>query len=232
MRPATRFGLLFLPLCAALAQTPPAVAEILSKVGQTYKAAADYELVADLTVRENGAITRGHLLLAFKSPGRYRLEGALPGLGLGPVGGKAVVVYDGEAVWFYLPEPNGYASFPASALTGDAPGDLGDLRPAVVDHFLMWRYRGAADFAAGAKFLREETLEIAGAKLACYVVTVSPAKGESAYTWWVDKLRYRILREDHGTTSSVFTTVNLDEPPAAELFKFVPPAGARQLQMR
>ena len=30
---------------------------------------------------------------------------------------------------------------------------------------MMWRYRGATGFVEGAKFLREETIEIAGFKL-------------------------------------------------------------------
>ena len=44
---------------------------------------------------------------------------------------------------------------------------------------MMWRYRGATDFVEGAKFLREETIEIAGFKLDCYVVTVLPKIGET-----------------------------------------------------
>lgn len=70
------------------------------------------------------------------------------------------------------------------------------------------------------------------ARTACYVVSVSTASGGSAYTWWIDKLRYRILREDHGTSSTIYTTVKLDEPLPPELFTFVPPAGARKIEPR
>jgi outer membrane lipoprotein-sorting protein len=168
--------------------------------------------------------------LAFQGPGKYRIQGSLPGLGLdSPEFEEATVVYDGSAVWFYLPKLNRYASIPASQLTADAPGDLGDLRPEAIDEFLLGRYRRAADAAGGSRFLRNETIEIGGAKAACYVLTVSPG-GSAPYTWWVDQKRYRILREDHGDTSAVFTTIKLGEPLGDEVFRFVPPAGAKKLE--
>jgi hypothetical protein len=59
-----------------------------------------------------------------------------------------------------------------------------------MDHFMMWRYRDAADFSKPSTFLREETIEVAGAAVACYVLTVSPQQGgSSAYTWWIDQKR-------------------------------------------
>jgi outer membrane lipoprotein-sorting protein len=229
-----RFGLFALPLCAVLAQTQPDVPQILRKVGQTYKAASDYELKADVTARENGVNLAGHMLFAFKKPDRYRMEGNLPGMGLSDsASAKAIVVDDGTTVWYYLPGPNQYASFPAIELTDEAPGDLGDMRPAMMDHFMMWRYRGAADFAARAEFLREETVGIGGAKALCYVVKVSPMEGESAYTWWIDKQRYLVLREDRAAgkagSSTIYTVIKLGEPLSGELFKFLPPSGARKL---
>jgi len=99
-----------------------------------------------------------------------------------------------------------------------------------MDHFMMWRYRGATGFTANAKFLREEVIEFAGAKVDCYVLTVSQKSGGYAYTWWVDKQRSLILREDNSETSSVFTTIKLDEPLPGDLFKFEPPPGARKIE--
>ena len=58
----------------------------------------------------------------------------------------------------------------------------------------MWRYRSATDFADTAKYLREESVEIAGVKVACYVVTVSPEKRKLTYTWWVEKKAYHVVR--------------------------------------
>ena len=146
--------------------------------------------------------------------------------------GETVNVHDGSTLWFYFPKSNQYASIPANVLTADSPGDSGDLRPEAMDQFMMWRYRGAAALTGGSKFLREDAIEVAGAKVACYVVTVSPERPGSAYTWWVDKKRYRILREDHAGSSVVFTLIKLDEPLPDELFQFKPPSGAREIKMQ
>lgn len=167
---------------------------------------------------------------AFKAPSRYRMEGSAPGLGLGsPEFEEAIVVYDGTAVWWYLPKLNRYVTFPASELTADAPGDLGDLRPEAMDEFVRGRYRGATA-ADSARLLRSETIAAGGAPVACYVVEVSLG-GSSPYTWWVDQKRYRILHEDHGETSTVFTSIKLGEPLGDDLFRFVPPPGAKKLDL-
>jgi outer membrane lipoprotein-sorting protein len=231
MRAVIRFGLPALFLNAALAQTQPSVVEILKKVSETYKAISQYEFEIDTATNDNGTRAISHVHFAFKGPNKYRVEGAIPGMNVQDSNfGEGVVIHDGSTVWFYFPTPNQYASFPASALTADAPGDLGDLRPEAMDHFLTWRYRGAADLTGGAKFLREEFIEVARAKVACYVVIVSPERRGPAYTWWVDKRSYRILREDDAENSAVFTSIRLNQPIRDELFKFEPPPGARKLQ--
>ena len=231
MRLAIRFALLALILRAAVAQTQPDVAEILKKVSDTYRTVSQYEFVAEATGRETGNAP-GHVLIAFKSPNKYRMESSFPGLTGGDSAFNDVVtVCDGSTVWFHLRKSNQYASIPLSEATPGAPGDLGDLRPEAVDEFAMMRYRRATDFIEGAKFLREETIELGGTKVDCYVVTVSRDGSKFPYTWWVDKQRYRILREDDSVSSSVFTTIKLNEPLPDDLFTFKPPPGARKMEM-
>ncbi len=232
MRRAIGCGALGWLLSAAAAQTQPDAAGILKKVGETYKAASQYELAARLYAGGNGAGPTGHMRFAFKAPNRYRMEGAMPGMMAGAAGSNgAVAVHDGAALWFYLPESNQYLSIPASELTEDAPGDLGDARPEAMDRFIMIRYRGAAEYAPGAKMVREEAVDFGGAKAQCYVVTFTEKEGKTVYTWWIEKGRYRILREDHAGTSTVYTTIKLNEPLPDALFKFVPPAGARKVEL-
>ena len=232
MKQAVRIGLCGLFSLVALAQTQPSVAEILQKVSQTYKAVSEYEFVADLTARDAaGSTSAGYMLFAFRSPNRYRMEGAVPDMeGGGSGSGKVIMVVDGSTLWMYEPGSNECCTVPASELTANAPGDLGDASPAAMDQFMTWRYRGATGFAEGAKFLRDEAIEFGGAKVDCYVVTVSQKKGENTYTWWVDKLHSRILREDSAKSSSVFTTIKLNEPLSDDLFKFEPPPGARKAE--
>jgi outer membrane lipoprotein-sorting protein len=231
MRSAVKLGIVGLFLQTAFAQSPPNTADILKKVSETYKSASEYELAGDMTAQGDNAPTgaRDHFLFAFKAPNQYRMEGTFPG---GANLGDVVAVHDGSAIWMYAPKSNQYVSFPASQLTDDAPGDLGDLRPQAMDYFMMMRFREAVNFVNESKFLREESIDVAGKKVDCFVVAVSQGRRSvgGPNTWWVDKKGYRILREDHDDSSAVFTTIKLDEALPDDLFQFVPPAGAQKIE--
>jgi hypothetical protein len=103
-------------------------------------------------------------------------------------------------------------------------GDLPDVVPARMDYYFMWRYRGAADFADTAKFVREEGIDVNGRRVSCYVVAL-PTRDT---TWWV-KVQFRILREESEQGSAVFTAIHLGDPIPDERFKFVPPPGAKKI---
>jgi|SRR5579872_524051 len=94
---------------AAVAQTQPDVAEILRSVAKTYKVVSQYEFVVDANshAARDGTDGAAHAHFAFKAPDRYRIEGAIPGMSLenSPLS-EALIVYDGSAVWFYLPKSN------------------------------------------------------------------------------------------------------------------------------
>jgi outer membrane lipoprotein-sorting protein len=233
MRRAGLFGVSALLLRVALAQTQPDAAEILKNVSATYKAASQYEFVADATLHDPRMGTiRSHVLIAFRTPDKYRMEGGFPGMRIGNSDlSEAVVVHDGSALWFYFPKANQYASIPAEALTSNPRSDAGDLRPQVVDYLTRRRYTDA-QLATGSKFVREEAIEFGGAQVACYVVMASPERRGSSYTFWVDKTNYHVLREERDGSSVVFTVVKLDEPLADQLFQFKPPRGARKIKMR
>jgi len=204
-------------------QTLPDLTKILNQVSEKYKAASQYQIEADVTLGgAKAGNSASHIAFTFKAPDKYRMQSGI-------AGAEALSVDDGATLWFYFPKLNQYGSFPASALTADAPGDLADARPQAMDNFMMWRYRAAADSLDRAKFMREESIEIAGTKIDCYVVMVSPQKRESIYTWWIDKTRNLILREDHANSSTVFTSIKLNQPIRDDLFIFDPPPGAQKL---
>ncbi len=234
MRSADRVVCLLL-LSAVCAEAQPDVAAILKKVSELYKGAAQYEMMAEIIGPKSDPQTAdkpGRAIFAFKPPNRYRIEGAPPGIwSVAPeLSGGVVIVHDGSAVWFYFLKANQYFSVPAAALMPDARGGWGGLRPEAVDDFTMSPYRGA-DAVEEAKYLRDETIDYAGAKVDCYVVSVSLRKGGPIYTWWVDKKSSRILREDHPGVSMVFTSIKLNESLPDDLFKFVPPAGAQEIKI-
>lgn len=232
MSSVTRLGALTLLLLrGAIAQTPPDVAAILKKVGQTYMAASQYEITGDGVAHEprtNEAVPL-HMFFAFRSPDRYRLEGTVPGGHL-PVDGT--IVDDGSAVWLYLPKLKQYGSIPASALDKPDSGDLSDLRPASMNAFVIGRYRGAAQFAPAAILLREEAIEFGGSKVECFVLSIAARQENAAFTWWVDAKRYLVLREDRKDSSFLFKTIKLGEALPNELFKYEPPPGAGKLELQ
>ena len=205
---------------------------ILKKVGETYKDVSEYEFFADQTLTPSGkdttATTHAPMRIAFKAPDKYRLEGTIPEGFLdldhnADFPEEVVMVHDGSALWFYLPKSNLYYSIPGDALAADREGSA--HTPAATDSIFMQKYRDAADFVEGAKLLREEEIEIAGTKTECYIVSV-PKK---AYTWWVDKKTFRVLRETSPYGETDFTTIKLNEPLPDSLFNFSPPADARKL---
>jgi len=224
MRPAIHFGLPALLCGVAVAQSQPDLAEILKKVSETYNAASQYEFVIETTQTDppKGKPEVVHSLIAVRAPDRYRTEGVLADDD-GKTSKRINIVLDGTTIWFYDPQLNQYASYPASSIGKDLPDEI---EASGVDFSTMLRYRTAADFSATAGFLREETIEIAGAKIVCYVVLVREEKYE--YTWWVDEKSNHILREDSDGSSAIFTTVKMGEPLPDSLFKFVVPPGARK----
>ena len=230
MQLAARFALAALLSGAAVGQTRPDAAEILRKVSQTYAAVKQYQLESEGTERNRGAAP-SRMKLAVKPPNRYRMEGMVPLGGDASDFGDTVIVCDGSFVWFYVGKTNQYASFPLGEATADAPGDLGDLRPEAIDLFIFARFRHAADFIDGSKFLREEVIDLAGRRVDCYVLAIPPKSELPAPTWWVAKNSYQVVRRDDAESSTVFSTIKLNEPLPDELFTFKPPPGAGKLEM-
>jgi outer membrane lipoprotein-sorting protein len=221
MRLPILLGVVVLLSRPALGQTPPDVAEILKKISETYGGVSQYELVAEVTLNLEGTETRTHTRIAFKAPNQYRFEGMIPGLD------ETVMIHDGATLWFYLPKSNQYLSIPADQLAPDNDQGRGNT-PEQMDRVVMQKYRAAADFIKGAKFLREDEIQVGAANVACYVISV-PEESPGPYTWWVDEKSHRVLREVTSEGGTTYTIIKLGEALPDGLFKFKPPPGARKL---
>ncbi|HUJ51875.1 MAG TPA: DUF2092 domain-containing protein [Bryobacteraceae bacterium] len=212
----------------------PDVGDILRKVNELYKGATQYEFTVEGGSDRGDAGGSLRTLIAFKAPDRYRMDGVFPGMALdAQESGEGVLfVHDGSTVWLYFRKANEYASIPASALAADSSlgGVAGESRPELFDHRMIGRYRGDWNFPE-RKFLREETIDYGGGKVDCYVVSVSERKDGFTYTWWVDKKNYRVLRERSPGYSAVFTGIRINEALPDDLFKFVPPPGAKKVEL-
>jgi len=220
---------IFLGVLAALdfgarAQTQPDAAEILKKVGEAYRGVKAFELVSIST----GTAVPGRVVWAFRAPSQFRLEGADPNLDRADGSfDQTVLVRDGSSAWWYHPRTNEYATF-----TSDQLPNKGDPESFVV--LAIGRFRDVS--SSSGHFLREETLEINGAKVPCYVVSLPvaiPDSETSVHTWWVDEKSSHVVRDDDDEGSSVmFATVKLNEPLPDDLFRFVPPAGGHKLDTK
>lgn len=199
----------------ASAQPATTAAEILKRVAAAY-VAKDFEFVTEST--EQGMKMRTHA--AFQEPNRFRME--YTRIDLDPPVLILRVVLDGSGAWTYLEETNKYSFIPRQELTAS---ELQKLRA----QDLLKLFGNAETYAAGSELLREETIEIAGTKIECYVVSV-PIPGVGPDTWWISRQTFRVARMDASEGSAVFTTVRLNEPLAEELFQFSPPPGAQRIE--
>ncbi len=227
--------LAFVSVAGACAESPDAQT-ILAQARKAYTSLKSYEIHA-LTVNEMenqdfDQTIRSKLLIAYRQPGKYRIESK----GLG----ATTAVSDGAQVWTYnayLKQYTKNESAPplAKALNSGQGAMFSVDRP------------GAS--VSSVKLTGEETLVIGGAAHPCYLLAVAyengsprPNSDASPTTYWVDKSDYLVLKTSSrhhmdnlpgsgaGADMKMTATVEslkVDEPLQDDLFTFKPPAGAK-----
>jgi outer membrane lipoprotein-sorting protein len=163
-------------------------------------------------------------------------------------------ILHGKTLWTYTPKLHKYSEADVSTPSG-ARAKAGALED--FDGF-RGNYKKLLEGVKSAQVLREESLQVDGHDVRCYVLRVE-RKGsrkpltksgttfevDPAETIWIDKSRFLVLKKDSSrmksTTSGTLgmqfdfeTTVYFekaaaDEPVSDELFDFVPPAGATRI---
>lgn len=172
--------------------------------------------------------------LAESTPGKLRLD-------LGH-GGRFLLVSNGQTTWEYLAVFNEYVQFAAAPLLENmwrVPPYFGsdDLR----------RYGELSHQTGSSKLRGEETLDVGGKQVPCYVVSLPSPAGSR--TLWVDQDRFLVVRDewvsppgsgsevlnpgesvfvDWGVWSSQLEEASIG-PISSDVFEFVPPKGARLL---
>jgi outer membrane lipoprotein-sorting protein len=203
----------------ALGQTRPTAAEILQKATEAYSRATAWELDGTITTtiagRGDGPI---HMQMhsAGKGTTKRRLETGVSGVS------ATVIIVDGETVWAYSPKHNQYTQ---KKLSEEPAGFVDYLKQAQ-----LLPFQTTPDKQKNAQVLREEPVSIGGKKMDCYVVQFRRSSQGPTETWWIDKNRFVVLREEvSGPAPSVgvWTVVNFDGSVPDELFVFTPPPGAR-----
>jgi outer membrane lipoprotein-sorting protein len=217
----------------AIAQQQPDVAGILRKVSETYANAKQYRF----TVKKSGE-EAGSMRIAVQQPNKFRLEADGRVIDGADEFDNLTIVSDGNTAWNYAPGLNQYTrkSTTLPLLDTEPPAITPETFVFQADAVFLTRYAELAKASDHARFLRQETVQGAGGAAECYVFLLqAPLPGfRDEYTWWVDKKRYLVLREDtkpesprRRASSTIYTTASINEPIAEELFHFTPPAGAK-----
>jgi outer membrane lipoprotein-sorting protein len=168
-----------------------------------------------------------------------------------------VVISNGSTTWEFIPTRNEYTKKSGGLTTITAKGIDGIERTSDKDEYLrvmavalgvlLPRYDNVMDGLKQARSLREESVDLNGTNIDCYVIEAqydtpeaSPGAISSAKSFWIDKKRYVVVREEYTTRldssamgapqehvhTNIFTVIKLDELLPETLFTFTPPEGA------
>ena len=213
------FGFLVLLPKTSFAQNPPDAAAILKSVSEIYKGVREYQLTTDSI--QSDPSRKHHKVFSFRS-GQYRLDGAPS-----ESSDVGLTVFDGATLWLYFPKLNEYAAFSSNDLAKGALDASFPWKPADMDESMLWPFRHAADLADKAKFVRQDVFELGGSKINCYVISVAIDKDSPLDTWWIEKTGSHVVRID-GDGGYAVLTIRDNQHLPDDLFKFIPPSGARK----
>jgi len=204
------------------------LASILRRVSEKYANADQYRFEMRKSGEESGT-----LKIAVQKPNRFRLEAngqVIDGSDAFP---NITMVGDGASAWNFVPEPAQYTKKKVTLPLLDTEPHAISSETFVLqaDVVFLSRYARLAAAADHAKLIRQEGDN--------YVIELcAPLPGfRDQYTWWVDKRRYLVVREDtqpastrRPVSSVVYSVASIDEPIPEDVFHFTPPAGAKQVE--
>lgn len=159
-----------------------------------------------------------------------------------------LAVYDGKDNWVYVPRLRRYAKLP----TQDSPeARVGGLDFGAVARRFIDRYKTIDQRVANAQIIRVDTVSLADGELSCQVVRalyeqppgIRNARIERVF--WIAERSGLVVQEE--STASMpspenpaltvtvvqqieFQHAQIDQPPDEQLFTFVPPPGAQQVE--
>jgi len=220
---------------AARAQSQPDVSVILRQVGERYANAKQYRFAVKKSGEESGSLE-----IAIRKPDQFRLEADGRVIDGADAFNRVTLVSDGGTAWNYFAESQQYTRKRVTLplLDTEPPAISPDTFVLQADTVFLTRYAEFAKAADHARLLRQEIIAAGGGTADCYVIEFqAPLPGfRDRYTWWVDKTRHLVVREDTQPASSrrpassvIYTAASIDEPLPDDLFRFTPPPGAKQV---
>jgi outer membrane lipoprotein-sorting protein len=229
----------------ATAQETPLAIEELHRVSDHYAKASRYHLAGDVTItlssQSDGSLLsqdRHSFIVAMQKPDKVRVE-------MTPIEGEEAmyIVSDGQSAWAYSPTRNEYMSLvvPKGAPRPVAESEVSETTAVLYAQQLanqaveVFRRFSSAQHA---EITRQERMGVGAGSADCYVIAIEGMPfPKSSTTWWVDKQRHVVLREEirnesgptKETMDTTYTTVTVDEPLPEGLFGFTPPPNARRV---
>jgi len=228
----------------ASAQTTDAEA-LLGSAAKLYSGAEAYFFVAsEKTVTSNGQARKetGNLVLTARdAEGRSRVEFDDRSQG-------GVAVFDGTSRWVYIPAMRRYAQLPKELPSAAQSGGMNF--DALARRYLD-RYGSMDQRVLTAEAIREETLAMDGGEVRCRVVEVAydpppgMREGKIGRTYWIAEESGLVLQERSTASMTspnnaagrvevvqeiVFQRAKVDRELDKDLFVFVPPPGAQQVE--
>lgn len=229
----------------AQAQTPTDPQMLLRQVGETYRKLQHYQFEFVISNESNytgnglESSSKGQEFFAISvsQPNRFRIETK-------STNSNVLAVGDGHTTWFFTPTLNLYTK---NEITLETLLDPTKRGLTVFDSMVkrpggkLAQYRTLGTNKMPVKLLREESVEIGGNKILCYVLETGLSQGttKQSTTYWIDKTRLLILREVNqfnlktptaSTTNTMqvttFKLVRVNEALPESLFAFPPPREA------
>jgi len=213
---------------AAVGQIP--AAQVLARVGQTYRELRTYELdavVSGSTVSSLGVVplSESRVSLAADTGGKLKLYRDNNQGGL-------LMVSNGETTWTFAPAQHKFtreqvAADVASEDDHDSDDLLGQVR-----HLLISRYTGIEQYGSSATLQREDRLKVGSRKIDCYVIAFTLQ--DTSHKLWVDEQNFLILRHEEAFKSGGVLRLDLkgftvNAPLEPGLFDFTPPARSAEV---
>ena len=216
--------------------------KVLEKVKATYSNMSEYTWSATVTEGQPSAsgknsVDTASILVAVKKPNQFRWEVSGNGAAryTGMYVGEEVIVSDGRDVFWCDPKRKQYTKTRIGPLETPMGSVSAFIKKIEDDFFLGYSLLGQNT----AKLLKEEAISRRDGVVDCYVVEITTSS-HTVFTWWVDKKRSVVVREDFEangiaqprtlTRRTEVNFVQIGGPIDERLFIFSPPAGAELVE--
>lgn len=203
--------------------------ELLRKVAARYANLHTFSVEADTAVHYGGSFPTDlqvPVSLVYSRPDKFRIETKHPAIAILLISSAGTILeYRGWQNEFNRSNGAMSASFSPELGRGGAIGEM--------------LYDTIATGVASAVFQRREILNFEGRSRKCVVLQVQyHDQSDSLFTFWIDERQRLILRRTFEgprldgslqTTISTIRSLKFDVPLPEDLFQFVPPEGAREV---